>query len=342
MRQTNTVSAIRAGQRYGQWTITGEDPLGAGGNGQVWRVKAADGRTGAIKILFAGGGPGGRYRLGRFLDEIAFLRAHPAASGILPLLDSRISGDPREMSWYVMPVARPIRDALGPDPAPGLVVDAVAVIAATLAALADEGVAHRDIKPDNLFELDGQWVIGDFGLVTYPDKDPRTEHGRKLGPVDYMAPEMRRDADRADPGPADVWALAKALWVLLTGQELPLPGPHRPAEAAYALRERITCGFAAELDLLMEKATMIEPEDRVSMADMARELQACITPPPETQPQASLAELSLRAAALTAAPRLQAAQRQERQGQLAEAWQELAQVATELSSPTGCELSGGS
>lgn len=34
-----------------------------------------------------------------------------------------------------------------------------------LASLAAEGAAHRDIKPGNLFELDGQWVVGDFGLV---------------------------------------------------------------------------------------------------------------------------------------------------------------------------------
>lgn len=54
------------------------------------------------------------------------------------------------MSWYVMPVARPIRDTLGDDPEPELVVGAVAAIAATLASLADEGVAHRDTKPDCL------------------------------------------------------------------------------------------------------------------------------------------------------------------------------------------------
>jgi serine/threonine protein kinase len=303
MRQTGAVSAIRAGRRYGQWVITGKKPLGSGGNGQVWRVEA-DGKLGAIKILSAGGGPGGRYRLGRFLDEIAFLRAHPATHGILPLLDSRISDNQKETSWYVMPVARPIRQALGADPEPAVVVGAVAAIASTLASLADEGVAHRDIKPDNLFELDGRWVIGDFGLVTYPDKDPRTEHGRRLGPLDYMAPEMRRDADQADPGPADVWALAKTLWVLLAGAELPLPGTHQPAEGAYALRERITFGFAAELDLLLEKATMTEPQDRVSMAGMASELRACVTSPPETRAQASLAELSARAGALTAASRL--------------------------------------
>ena len=328
------MATIRSGQRYGQWVIAGENRLGAGGNGQVWRAEAGGGPMRAIKILSAGGGAGGRYRLGRFSDEIAFLAAHPHIPGILPLLDSHISEDPGEASWYVMPIARPIREALGSDPDPAVVVGAVGEIAATLASLAADGVAHRDIKPDNLFELDGRWVIGDFGLVTYPDKDPRTQHGRKLGPLDYMAPEMRQDADRADPGPADVWALGKTLWVLVTGAELPLPGTHRPFETAHALRERITFKFAAELDLLLEQATLTEPGQRVSMEEMARELQACTAPPPEARPAASLAELHARAAALTAASRQHVTQRQARQDQLNGAWQELAQIvadtATEL------------
>jgi hypothetical protein len=143
----------------------------------------------------------------------------------------------------------------------------------------------------HLFGLDGRWVIGDFGLVTYPDKDPRTQHGRKLGPLDYLAPEMRQDADRAAPMPADVWARRKTPGVLVTGAELPLPGTHRPFEAAHALRERITFKFAAELDLLLEQATLTEPGQRVWMEEMARELQACTAAPPEARPAASLAEL---------------------------------------------------
>jgi serine/threonine protein kinase len=323
------VGTIRAGQRYGQWVVAGEKRLGGGGNGEVWRAETADGRAGAIKVLSARRGHDGRYRLGRFRDEISFLIARPDFPGILPLLDSRIAEDLDEPSWYVMPVATPIREALGSDPEPGVVVSAVADFAATLASLAAERVAHRDIKPDNLFGLDGRWVIGDFGLVTYPDKDPRTQHGRKLGPTDYMAPEMRQDADRVDPGPADVWALAKTLWVLLTGQEVPLPGTHRPAEAAHALRERITFRFAAELDLLLEMATLIEPEERVSMAAMARELQACTAPPPEARPSASLGELHARVAALTATSRQHISQRQDRQSRLLEAWRELAQIVAE-------------
>lgn len=237
-----------------------------------------------------------------------------------------------------MPVARPLREALGNDPDPGMVVGAIAEIAVTLASLAAEGVAHRDLKPDNLFELEGRWVIGDFGLVAYPDTDPRTQHGRKLGPTDYMAPEMRRDADVADPGPADVWALAKTLWVVLTGLELPLPGTHRPAEPAHALRERITFRFAAELDLLLEKATLIEPKDRISMANMAAELQACTALPPEERTSASLRELHARVAALTAASRQLVSRRENQRARLHEAWQELAQIVAETATELNDQL----
>lgn len=339
VRKTMSVAGICAGQQYGDWVIVGDEPLGAGGNGQVWRAAAADGRTGAIKVLSVGKRRDGAYRLGRFRDEIAFLAAHPGTAGILPLLDSRIRDDPGQSSWYVMPVARPIRAALGSDPEPVVVVAAIAEIAATLASLAVEGVAHRDLKPDNLFELDGRWVIGDFGLVSYPDKDPRTEHGRKLGPVDYMAPEMRRDADRADPGPADVWALGKTLWVLLADAELPQPGTHQAAEAAHALRDRITFTFAAELDLLLERATQIDPTRRVSMEEMARELKACAVSPPEAQPNASLAELSARAAALTAEKRASVALRQERQDRETAAWEELSQIVADTAIELNDQLS---
>lgn len=321
-----TVAEIRAGQLYGEWATLRR--LGGGGNGEVWLAHNATGRHGAIKVLRARGREG-RYRLGRFKDEISFLIDHPSFPGILPLLDSHISADLAEPSWYVMPVASTIREVLGSDPAPETVVAAMADIATTLGALAAERVAHRDIKPDNLFVLDGRWVIGDFGLVTYPEKDPRTGHGRKLGPVDYMAPEMRRDADQADPGPADVWALGKTLWVLLTGQLLPLPGTHLPSDMSHSLQERITFGFAAELDLLLEKATQIEPTQRPSMADMARELQACTAPPPEAVPSASLAELHARVAALTATSRQHVTDAKNRVSLVDDAYGQLLEIVSE-------------
>jgi len=116
--------------------------------------------------------PNKKYRLSRFTDETQFLRDNPEQPGILPLVDSSISTDLTEHSWYVMPKAIPMRSALGEDPAIETVLEAIAQIAETLADLARRGIGHRDIKPDNLFQLKGAWVLGDFGLVTYPEKDP--------------------------------------------------------------------------------------------------------------------------------------------------------------------------
>jgi len=323
-----TTASLRKGARFGSWVLTRR--LGQGGNGQVWEVQGDDGTPHAIKLLDARKGSG-RYRLARFKDEIRFLTEHPGHRGVLPLVDSHLPADPAGVSWYVMPKAIPIREALGTDPKPEVVIDAVASIAETLAALAAKDIGHRDIKPDNLFKLGEEWVIGDFGLVTYPDKNPLTEHGRKLGPVEFMAPEMRADADHAQAEAADVWALAKTLWVLLLGQTYPLPGPHRPTDPAYALRALISHSRAGELDLLLERATAIDPAAREPMAAFARELRACLAPPPETIASADLQTLQNRITALTAAPYQQSTDSQERRRRVTSAFEELREAA--LSGP---------
>ncbi len=109
------------------------------------------------------------------------------------------------------------------------IVEAVERIARTLTSLAAEGVSHQDIKPANLFRLNGEWVVGDFGLVKYPEQEAVTRQGRALGPYYFMAPEMRRNADTADAELADVYSLAKTL------DEAPRSGNRRIWSAATPL-----------------------------------------------------------------------------------------------------------
>jgi serine/threonine protein kinase len=126
-----------------------------------------------------------------------------------------------------MPVATPIANALAEAPLETIVA-ALAKIAATLARLAGRAVGHRDIKPGNLYEFHGRWLIGDFGLVAAPDLEALRRSGKPLGPAHYTAYEMILDPVNADPLPADVYSFAKMLFVLATGLAYP-PEGHQPA-----------------------------------------------------------------------------------------------------------------
>jgi serine/threonine protein kinase len=262
--------------RFGRWQ--GVKQLGRGGNGVVWKATDPDtGEVAAVKTLNPRARKN-RERRTRFEDEIAFLLAHPDFPGIVSIIDY----DPGEgaIRWYAMRFVRPVREALGADAPIETVVAACRSFAATLAELAAQRTHHRDIKPDNLFEDAGEYLVGDFGLVFYPDKAPVTRHGRRAGPVDYMAPEMRNAADTADAEKADVWSLGKTMWVLLTGADLPQPGPHRIDDEAYALALRLEHPQVRELDLLLERMTRTKSSQRPSMAEVHAELDAWLTPAP--------------------------------------------------------------
>jgi len=138
----------------GPWRLLEE--LGRGGNATVWRAVSVDfPEPVALKVINAIHANREPYR--RFIREIEFLRSLEDATGTLPLFDAHLPDKPSKVDkpWLAMPIARLLADALREQPLE-VVVSALAVIAGTLARLAkDHGVAHRDIKPDNLYQLDG-------------------------------------------------------------------------------------------------------------------------------------------------------------------------------------------
>jgi serine/threonine protein kinase/sugar lactone lactonase YvrE len=263
---------VKREDKFGDWELLRR--LGRGGNGEVWRATDPRGREAALKLLHHKRSD----RRSRFRSEIKFLLEHDPGPGVLPLIDHSLPVDDSEPAWYVMPLARSLEEALRDAGIDGR-VRAIHTISSTLAGLAERGIGHRDIKPDNLFEKDGEYLVGDFGLVSYPEKDPVTKQGLRLGPVDYMAPEMRANADTAAAEPADVYSLSKTLWVLLTGQALPQPGPHRVDDEAYTLRTYLAHERLGELDLLLERCTQHSPERRPRMSEVADELSAWLAPP---------------------------------------------------------------
>jgi hypothetical protein len=98
----------------------------------------------------------------------------------------------------------------------------------------EKGMAHRDIKPDNLMLAPaphGGHVVKvlDFGLARFGAEEVRensvvpegdvslTGAGMVLGTPDYMAPEQSADSHNADIR-ADIYALGCTLYEMLTGR----------------------------------------------------------------------------------------------------------------------------
>jgi serine/threonine protein kinase len=266
---------MKQGDRVGPYQI--DSKLGSGGNGEVWRCHGPAGDDVAVKVLTRGkvGSEGFR----RFQAEIAALRLLGQHQGVLPIRDAHLDTTGAGISWLAMPVAEPlskITEARTPEQTVAIVAD----IASTLADLHGRGISHRDIKPENLFRFDGRWVLGDFGLVDFPGKEAITDDERKLGPAWYIAPEMLNQPGTADGRPADIFSLAKTLWVLLTGQRYPLPGQHNPSRAQCTLRSHVAHKRLNSLDVLLEAMTDVDPAARPQAGEVRRQLQAWAVVPP--------------------------------------------------------------
>jgi eukaryotic-like serine/threonine-protein kinase len=100
--------------------------------------------------------------------------------------------------------------------------DALCVVITVARALEhahEQGLVHRDIKPDNiLLTKKGVIKVADLGLAKASDDDlGLTRTGTGAGTPLYMAPEQARDAKHVD-GRCDIYALGVMLYVFLTGQ----------------------------------------------------------------------------------------------------------------------------
>jgi serine/threonine protein kinase len=279
---------LRQGARFGKWTLL--EKLGQGGNGAVWLAVSETEQRAAIKFLTSNFLQSSRdpdeqelrqRRTQRFQDEIDFLWSHKGDDGILPIVDSHSPNNPTQENrpWFATEVGEPVtvwidRQAERLSSA----VSVVCSVARTLSKLHGQMKFHRDIKPDNILMLNGQPTLGDFGLVDFPGKPEITDRMEILGPRFYIAPEMLIDAEDVDGGPADVYSLAKTLWVLGTGYSYPIPGEQRITEPALTLSEYVDHPRSKTLDVLMYTATRHSPTARISMSNLHAELDAWSSP----------------------------------------------------------------
>jgi hypothetical protein len=196
--------------------------------GEVYRARDARlNRDVAIKVVpsSVANNPEALARFERESHAIAAL-SHP---NILTIFDVGTSnGHPYAVMELLEGESLRARIAGGPLPV-RKAVDIAAQIARGLAAAHDKQIAHRDLKPDNVFLTPtGGVKILDFGLArdTSAASDltrlesatmaPATTPGTVLGTVGYMAPEQVR-GEPADHR-SDLFALGCVLYEMLTGK----------------------------------------------------------------------------------------------------------------------------
>ena len=139
-------------------------------------------------------------------------------------------------------------------------------VLAGLAAAHDAGIAHRDVKPENVLLTDSGVVkVADFGLARLLAGVRQTKTGMIIGTAAYLAPEQVAGA--GSDARSDVYAAGVMLFELLTGRQ-PHTG-HTPLAVAYKHVNEVVPppsavvpGLPPELDTLVALATSRDPELR--------------------------------------------------------------------------------
>lgn len=298
-----------SGIRIGRYEVTSE--LGRGGMGIVY--KAIDPmleRELAIKILPP-------KKLSKDLIE-RFLREARAVARldspyIVKIFDigEQPDGDNR-IYYIVMEFVR--GKTLGEhfsDGAPGNLVelwDRLELFDQVLEAIDyahEEGVVHRDLKPDNLMVTPNERVkIMDFGLAFFAGSHSLTRADQIMGTVAYFSPEQAKAAKDIDHR-ADIYSLGVILFELMTG-ELPFLAEHPLDMMQKLLTEpprrpsSLNPIIPAELEQVCLKCLEKQPAVRYSkVSELRRALQA-VKAPSQAPPARPVSTSSLPSAPVVA------------------------------------------
>ena len=153
---------------------------------------------------------------------------------------------------------------------PGISAGVAEQIADALSAAHDQGVVHRDIKPQNaLVTRSGDIKVTDFGIARAAASPSVTATSVVLGTAAYMSPEQ---AQGKVVGPqSDLYSLGVVLYEMLTGS-LPFEAENPVAVSMQHVNEPAPSPRAANpevpeaLDAITMRLLAKDPEDRYPSA----------------------------------------------------------------------------
>jgi eukaryotic-like serine/threonine-protein kinase len=258
-----------------------EELIGTGGMSSVFRAhdRLLE-RKVALKILHLQFSSDDDYveRFRREARSVAAL-SHP---NIVTVIDR---GEHEERQFIVFEYVegenlKQLIERRGPAPLP-TALELGIQIAHGLAFAHQQGLVHRDVKPQNvLLNGDGRAKVTDFGIARSLDvQHGMTQTGTVLGTSDYIAPEQAQ-GQRVDEH-SDVYSLGVVLYELLTS-EVPFPGENFVAVAMRHINEEPPsvldkrADAPPQVDEAIRRAMAKRPEDRPTMAAFCAELEECL------------------------------------------------------------------
>ena len=256
------------------------DLIGRGGFGTVYRANDPDhGRDVAIKILPGTFGDKERRRFDRERQTMGRLGAHP---NIIAVHDSGYTDEGEGYIVMELATGGSLRDRLESDgPLPwDEAVSIMAAIAGAAQAAHDQGVLHRDIKPDNiLIDQYGNPKLTDFGIASVASNATATSS--TTATVAHAAPEILQGQTSTEA--VDIYAVGSTLYNLITG--LPPFQRHEDLGMTPMITRALTepppdlrpYGVPDAVALVAERALAKDMGNRQSSADqLAAELTAAV------------------------------------------------------------------
>ncbi len=222
-------------------------------------------RTVALKIMHAELASDEEF-VRRFVAEARSVArlSHP---NVVAVYDQGADGRTLYLAMEYVP-GRTLRDLLTERSAlrPREALDILEGVLAGLAAAHAAGIAHRDVKPENVLLGDNHSIkVADFGLARLLSEATHTKSGLLIGTAAYLAPEQVAGG-RTDFR-ADVYAAGIMLFELLTGRQpytgdTPLTVAYRHVNEVVPAPSSLVPGLPPALDSLVALATSRDPELR--------------------------------------------------------------------------------
>jgi serine/threonine protein kinase len=282
------VMSIAAGIQLGRYEIRSH--LGAGGMGEVYLAQDTElERTVALKIL-PSDVASDQQRMQRFVQEARTASAlnHP---NIITIYEIGQTDSTRYIATEFIDGLTLRQRMTSARLRMSEALDVGVQVAAALSAAHAAGIAHRDVKPENIMlRHDGYVKVLDFGLAKPTERQAslvdteaatqmlvNTSPGMVMGTVSYMSPEQTRgfmlDAR------TDIWSLGVVLYEMVTGR-VPFAG-ETTSDVIVAVLDREPPPLSeylpdapVELQRIVRKALRKDREERYqSVKDMLVDLR---------------------------------------------------------------------